>query len=400
MSKVALVRALLVGGIKQAENDSSIHRFQGFNKLYSKRILIWKGFEFQIDISSSIQSSRSNVSENMEADVMDTFSTLLISIQENLNRLDISHATYQIIFHSEIDQTSFISYINSSNASLPVGINIISTTQVDARYILNTSVTNISSQFIPLFRECSYFKVQMSTYLSNQLTTYTRENNETAKVDIKGLTSHKLHGIDNTGNVCVWASESMLLYTLLHNTNLDTTILRGKNVLELGGGMTALCGLSLAALSLAHSVVLTDGHPDCVRNQRFCIQLNRYMNSSSSSSSRITGSSNNKDTFTSNSSTEVSSEQLRWTAGDIYGEIKNCTRGGSRQFDLIIGCDILFFADFHDGLLEALCACLAPSGTVLLLQPPRGGTMKRFIDLASESGYFQVTVSENYNEQV
>jgi len=140
--------------------------------------------------------------------------------------LDISHASYEIIFHSEVDQFAFISHISSS--PLPVGISIISTTQVDTQYILTTSVTNISTQFIPLFRECSYFKVNIS-YLDKQYILYTRENNETAKVDIKGLTSHKLHGIDNTGNVCVWASESMLLYTLLHSPNLDS-ILNGRNV--------------------------------------------------------------------------------------------------------------------------------------------------------------------------
>jgi predicted nicotinamide N-methyase len=41
----------------------------------------------------------------------------------------------------------------------------------------------------------------------------------------------------------------------------------GKRVLEIGGGMTALAGLGLAAAGIAAGVVVTDGHPDCVKNQ-------------------------------------------------------------------------------------------------------------------------------------
>ena len=40
-----------------------------------------------------------------------------------------------------------------------------------------------------------------------------------------------------------------------------------RAVLELGGGMTALCGLGIAAALKCAAVVLTDGHMDCVRNQ-------------------------------------------------------------------------------------------------------------------------------------
>ena len=45
-----------------------------------------------------------------------------------------------------------------------------------------------------------------------------------------------------------------------------------RRVLELGGGSTGLCGLSLAS-SPNHScreVVITDGHPACVFNQVLC----------------------------------------------------------------------------------------------------------------------------------
>lgn len=44
---------------------------------------------------------------------------------------------------------------------------------------------------------------------------YTRERQEENSVGAKGLLSHKLHGVDNTGNVCVWEAESVLLYIIL-----------------------------------------------------------------------------------------------------------------------------------------------------------------------------------------
>eukprot|EP01034_Spumella_vulgaris_P033536 gene33536-41384_t len=47
------------------------------------------------------------------------------------------------------------------------------------------------------------------------------------------------------------------------------------DVLELGGGLTALAGLGISASGLCRGrVVITDGHPDCVANQvLFCIGL-------------------------------------------------------------------------------------------------------------------------------
>lgn len=44
-------------------------------------------------------------------------------------------------------------------------------------------------------------------------------------------------------------------------------------ILELGGGATALCGLGLAVAGVGKEVILTDGHPDCVRNQVYLCML-------------------------------------------------------------------------------------------------------------------------------
>ncbi len=55
---------------------------------------------------------------------------------------------------------------------------------------------------------------------------------------------------------------------LLQNPRLRGLI-DNKSLLELGGGLTGLVGLSLSVLGICNRVLLTDGHPACVRNQVF-----------------------------------------------------------------------------------------------------------------------------------
>lgn len=98
----------------------------------------------------------------------------------------------------------------------------------------------------------------------------TREVKRNSGLSVKGLLSNKLHGVDNTGNICVWPAEPLLLHTLL-TVERFRALVRGRRVLEIGGGMTALAGLGLAVSGLCSSVVVTDGHPDCVKNQVSCI---------------------------------------------------------------------------------------------------------------------------------
>ena len=53
---------------------------------------------------------------------------------------------------------------------------------------------------------------------------YTREKPQHEGVKAEGILSNKLHGIDNTGNVCVWASESVLLHTILNSEVLREAV--------------------------------------------------------------------------------------------------------------------------------------------------------------------------------
>ena len=43
----------------------------------------------------------------------------------------------------------------------------------------------------------------------------------------------------------VWSSESILLFVIINDPEIRE-IFKDKKILELGGGLTALCGLSLA----------------------------------------------------------------------------------------------------------------------------------------------------------
>jgi hypothetical protein len=113
---------------------------------------------------------------------------------------------------------------------------------------------------------------------------YAREKNENAGIKSSELLSHQRVGVDNTGNVRIWPAEQIFLQCVLRNPHLRELFSRrvdsnsavgghmeeistSLRVLELGGGLTALCGLGLAVAGVTDDVVVTDGHPDCVLNQ-------------------------------------------------------------------------------------------------------------------------------------
>ncbi len=92
------------------------------------------------------------------------------------------------------------------------------------------------------------------------------------KTRLKALTSNAIYGVDNTGNVRVWAAEQCLLHTILHVDSFRERFVN-KHVLELGAGLSGLCGLGISVLDLCSSVHITDGHPLCVKNIEVCISL-------------------------------------------------------------------------------------------------------------------------------
>lgn len=75
----------------------------------------------------------------------------------------------------------------------------------------------------------------------------------------------------------------------------------------------------------------------------------------------------------------------------------------SGKFEVIIGCDLLFFVEQHTALLAVLRMALSPANidtskrrnAVVLLQPARSGSMSLFLSRAKH--WFDCLVIENYN---
>lgn len=218
----------------------------------------------------------------------------------------------------------------------------------------------------------------------------TRERPRGMGVDSAGLLSNLLHdGVDNTGNVRVWDAEQLLLLHLTQLIGRRELVLDGLRVLELGGGMTGLCGLGLARYnpSIA-TVVVTDGHPLCVRNQTVCIEMNKSLDlrASQSDSSCLP-------------MATTKSRLLRWSAGDKYGDLANILLSeDGAPFDLVVAADCLFFRDFHEDLLWILRSALAATGVIYLLQPRRGDSMEMFLKMAAP--FFAVEIKVDFSPEI
>ena len=150
-----------------------------------------------------------------------------------------------------------------------------------------------------------------------------------------------------------------------------------------------MCGLGLATMVDCEEVVLTDGHPECVKNQKVCLQMTKQ-NLPEQLQYRID---------------RVSCGQLRWSEGDEHGDLAAIVQGrdssSSRSpqlFDVVLVADCLFFKDCHDALLWTLRQALSHTGTAYLLQPPRSGSMELFLRKARAC--FDVYVHEEYCDKV
>ena len=151
-------------------------------------------------------------------------------------------------------------------------------------------------------------------------------------------------------------------------------------------------------LGLCSSVMITDGHPDCVKNQNMCIQMNEQaledVNKTNKNSPNITLLNENYLRCT----CDVSTSLLRWSVGDTHNDIQNLKR---KKFGVIIAADCLFFEDFHDSLIWILKNLLEKKGFCFFLQPKRGKSMENFIfKIKLNSDILVVSVSDNYNDEV
>lgn len=260
------------------------------------------------------------------------------------------------------------------------------------------------------------------------------------KSRVEALLSHRINnGVDNTGNVRVWDAEAtlagFLLSALLSEefievdntgiieakdlskledlrsrvksalfTNDEDCRLEACNILELGAGQAGLAGLALAEATSSISAMkpielfLTDGHPKCVENNRYCAGLIRG-----------------------DDDVNIHTKLLLWDSSDKGAEECRCINRESHKsnmleeldqsyldngsFHICLASDCVHFQDFHDGLFCTIARTLAVGGIALLCQPKRGSSLQNFmsiIDAVNNAGnpLFQIDLLQDFHPKV
>lgn len=231
MSRWSLLKSAIVDKERDVSSLRSIHRFTGYN-VASKVKIIWKGFKLEVDGYGESLSFLEQCNNFMEK--IDT-AECLISIPS-------------LVWKEEYSEASHF--------------------RVHSRSPTHVLVYAQHHSLISSLLKCEYWRYEITNNDESlpTITLFTREKPRAGGLNVRALLSNKLHGVDNTGNVCVWPAESLLLQTLV-TVSRYRELVHGRRVLEIGGGMTALAGLGLAAAGIAAAVTVTDGHPDCVKNQ-------------------------------------------------------------------------------------------------------------------------------------
>ncbi len=280
MSRWELLKSALKKGQRDSTNQASIHSFQGFQKLKKVKCL-WSGFELAITCSSSTKSW---------ADIIQACEEYFLLIDCTECKLCLSMDPF-----NEIPSTEFKSLIgcfvaerdengNYSIEGFP-SISLSLSSEKDFESMkefsqFGTSFMNQASFLVrhlkmnPIHKVMEFYRYEIHSFKrydendpnGREISLYTREPPKNKRISSQDLLSNQLYGVDNTGNICVWPSEPLMLY-LLCKCSFLVDMVRGKRVLEIGGGMTGLVGLGLAALQLSSEVVISDGHPHCVANQ-------------------------------------------------------------------------------------------------------------------------------------
>ncbi|CAI9729707.1 Hypothetical predicted protein [Octopus vulgaris] len=183
----------------------------------------------------------------------------------------------------------------------------------------------------------------------------------------KEVSFDSIFGFNNTGNVCIWPSEEVLAYYCLKHRSMFS----GKRICELGGGMTCLAGICVAASSSATYVEITDGNENSIKNVRHIVKNNQKRN--------IFG------------DTEVYARSLRWN-NDL--DSFKCPE----KFDYILCADCLFFEEARLDLIDTINYLLKPGGEALVFAPTRKNSFNEFLHLASS--VFLCSVAERYDDDV
>jgi predicted nicotinamide N-methyase len=150
--------------------------------------------------------------------------------------------------------------------------------------------------------------------------------------------------------------------------------LRNKRVLELGAGL-GLPGMACAAWTNCSAVQLSDGDPELVGVLRTNIACNRHAGA-----------------FSEDCHVEESFIDFRKQKGTV-------DKGFEDTFDTIICADCVYDVELHIPLLLTLRRFLRPDGKVILMAPPRGGSLNIFLQTA-RAFFGGVNCSVDYDEIV
>ena len=185
-------------------------------------------------------------------------------------------------------------------------------------------------------------------------------------VNSENVSLETLVGFNNTGNIRVWPSEEVMAYYCLKHVKM----FRNASVCELGGGMTSLSGLILAATQMPSRVLLTDGNHKAVDNLQEIIANNVS----------LTG--NN-----------VSAEVMVWDQSFLDGPSAH-----DSSFDYILCADCTFFTEFHLELAKVILKVMKSTGEAIIFAPKRNGTLEQFCVVARK--FFDVQVINTYDNVV
>lgn len=212
--------------------------------------------------------------------------------------------------------------------------------------------------------------------LDSRCSIWTREPQEgSRRLSLNDLVSHRKTGVDNTGNVCVWDSERTLAHLLYHHYN-DFRALRQaspRRILELGTGMAGIAAIALGLrlVQQEHNgcqsevqVMLTDGHPDGVLNNR----INQML-------TKLSTCKDNKHPY---HALDVSEQLLLWTA-DLEPSVSSSQLYS--YYDVVLVSDCTHFQEFHAALAITTLRSLRVGGVAIFCQPTRGDSLDNFYDV-------------------
>jgi hypothetical protein len=210
MSRWTVLKDAIVNKKRSVNNDASIHRFPGHSS-FQKQRHFWQGYKFRVPWEELSERNR--------------FTDICANY---IRRVDTSEIFVIITDSPSSEQISELLEKCRKNTE-DLKFELLSSTD-------EPTIRVTDPHYLPQTTNFKYWSYSLSPFYS-PVSVVTREPSEERKITVNDLLSDRLFGVDNTGNVCVWPSEPLLLYVILENKWIQD-IIRGKSLLEIGGGVT------------------------------------------------------------------------------------------------------------------------------------------------------------------